>query len=292
MQIVYSHCAGLDVHKKTVVACRIATTPTGRVVQQTRTFTTMTSDLLALLDWLLEWPCTHVAMESTGEYWKPIYNILDGNLTILLVNAHHVKTVPGRKTDVKDAEWLADLLRHGLLRASFVPPQGQRDLRDLTRQRTNLIRERASVVNRLQKVLETANIKLTSVVSNVMGVSARAILAELLAGESDPTVLAELSQGRLRAKRAQLEQALTGRMRDHQRFLLTQHLEHIEFLDAQVARFDAQITAYLAHLSAPPSPPAPSVATEPAVASSSDDAPLSFSEAVELLDSIPGISTT
>lgn len=184
MQVVYERCAGLDVHKKTVTVCRMLTKRNGHVVQETCKFGTSTPELLRLLDWLQEWGCTHVVMESTGEYWKPVYNILEGHMEILLVNARHVKNVPGRKTDVSDAEWLADLLRHGLLRGSFVPPREQRELRDLTRQRSNLVRERASVVNRLQKVLEDANIKLASVVSDVMGVSARAMLEVLIDGKA------------------------------------------------------------------------------------------------------------
>jgi transposase len=293
MQIVYECCAGLDVHKKSVVACRIHTKPNGHIVQETRTFGTTTAELLRLLDWLLQWGCTHVALESTGEYWKPVYNILEGNLEIVLVNAHHIKTVPGRKTDVKDAEWLADLLRHGLLRGSFVPPQPQRDLRDLTRQRSNLVRERAAVVNRLQKVLEGANIKLTSVVTDVLGVSARAILDELIAGTSDPAVLADLAQGKLRAKRVQLEQALLGYVRDHHRFLLISHLEHIDFLDEQVGVFDVQIGAQLVQMSSPPTPALGDQPSLPALADA-DTAPesLSFTDAVALLDSIPGINRT
>jgi transposase len=291
MQVIHERCAGLDVHKKSVVACRIATKPNGQTSQATRTFGTTTAELLLLLDWLLSWGCTHVALESTGEYWKPIYNILEGNLEILLVNAHPIKSVPGRKTDVKDAEWLADLLRHGLVRSSFVPPKPQRDLRDLTRQRSNLVRERAAVINRLQKVLEGANIKLASVVTDVMGVSARAILEELIAGSSDPTLLADLAQGRLRAKRAQLEQALVGYMRDHHRFLLTTHLEHIDFLDEQITGFDEQIAAQVVEMSRPPFPPAPDQPPTPAM-TDADGVPqaLSFTRAVELLDTIPGIN--
>lgn len=175
MEVSYSHVAGLDVHKKIVVACILTSSPTGKLQKAIRTFNTMTQDLLALAAWLMEQGVTHVAMESTGELWKPVYNLLESSFTVLVVNAQHIKTVPGRKTDVKDAEWIADLLRHGLLRGSFIPPLPQRDLRDLTRQRTNLVQDRSRVVNQLQKVLEWANIKLTSVVTDIMGVSARAI---------------------------------------------------------------------------------------------------------------------
>ncbi len=192
MDVIYTHCASLDVHKKTVVACCMTPGPQGEKLVETRTFGTMTADLLALSDWLTREQITHIAMESTGEFWKPIYNLLEGHFEILVVNAKHVKNVPGRKTDVKDAEWLADLLRHGLLRASFIPPQPQRDLRDLTRQRTNLVQDRATVVNRLHKVLEWANIKLTTVATDVTGVSARAMLEAILQGQVDTQALAEL----------------------------------------------------------------------------------------------------
>src|SRR5215207_807987 len=205
MQVVYSHCAGLDVHKKTVVVCARIVQPDGTQTTHRRTFSTLTAGLLNLVDWLLGLGITHVAMESTGEFWKPIFNLLEGSFTVLVVNAAHIKHVPGRKTDVKDAEWIAELLAHGLLRPSFVPPAPQRALRDLTRQRTHLVQERASVVNRMQKVLEWANIKLASVVTDVTGVSARAMLQALLDGQTDVTELADLAKGRLRSKRAELE---------------------------------------------------------------------------------------
>src|SRR5215470_1379102 len=224
MQVVYSHCAGLDVHKKTVVVCARIVQADGTLTTHVRTFSTMTNGLLALVDWLLSLGITHVAMESTGEFWKPIFNLLEASFTLLVVNAQHIKHVPGRKTDVKDAEWIAELLAHGLLRPSFIPPQPQRDLRDLTRQRTNLIRERAAVVNRMQKVLEWANIKLASVVSDVTGVSARKMLQALLAGQRDVGALAEMAQGRLRSKRAELEQALRGTLLEHHAFMIAQHL--------------------------------------------------------------------
>ena len=200
MDLFHSHGAGLDVHKQSVVAHARITDAKGRVTRHTRTFGTMTIDLLNLAAWLLSLEITHVAMESTGEYWKPIYNILEGSFTLLVVNAQHIKNVPGRKTDVLDAEWIADLLCHGLVRGSFIPPQAQRDLRDLTRQRTNLVRDRATVVNRLQKVLEWANIKLAAVVSDVVGVSAREMLAAIVDGQSDVSVLADLARGRMREK--------------------------------------------------------------------------------------------
>lgn len=244
MDVMHSHCAGLDVHKKTVVACAITPEPAGGWQQDVRTFSTMTVGLLQLLDWLMGLGCTHVAMESTGEYWRPVFNILEGNLEVLLVNARHIKAVPGRKTDVKDAQWVAELLQHGLLKASFIPPAGQRDLRDLTRHRLNLIRERVTFVNRVQKVLEAANIKLAAVASDVMGVSGRAILSALLEGDQSAAAMAALAKGQLRSKHQQLEQALEGRVQPHHRFILRELLDHIERLDESIARFDAQIEEY------------------------------------------------
>src|SRR5947199_629548 len=191
MEVLYRCCAGLDVHKRTVVACLLRTAEGGRRRKELRTFGTMTADLLALADWLRAAECMAVAMESTGVYWKPVYNILEGQCSLLVVNAAHIKAVPGRKTDVNDAEWIADLLQHGLLRASFIPDRPQRELRDLTRTRTSLIDERTGAINRLQKVLEDANIKLAGVASDVVGVSGRAMLEALLHGATDPATLAE-----------------------------------------------------------------------------------------------------
>jgi len=241
MQVLYERCCGLDVHKATVAACVVAPGPGGVPRKEVRTFGTMTADLLALGDWLAANGVTHVAMESTGVYWKPIWNLLEERFTLLLVNAAHVKAVPGRKTDVHDCEWLADLLRHGLLKASFVPDRPQRELRELTRYRTALIRERASEVNRLQKTLEGANIKLAGVATDVLGMSARRMLAALVAGEADAAVLAEMAQGRLRDKIPQLERALAGRFGAHQRFLVAEQLAHVDFLDERIARLDAEI---------------------------------------------------
>ena len=303
MQITFTHVAGLDIHKKTVVACCFTPGPKGKPQKAIRTFSTMTCDLLALVDWLLNLGVTQVAMESTGEFWKPIYNLLEGSrFTVLVVNAQHIKTVPGRKTDVKDAEWIADLLRHGLLTGSFIPPLPQRDLRDLTRQRTNLVQDRSRVINQLQKVLEWANIKLASVVSNSMGLSARAMLAEIVGGEADPTVLAALAQGKLRAKQAELEQALAGHVRSHHRFMLAQHLLHIDFLEEQLAAFDAQIAAAIDAQAAPPAPdaqsPAPVPPTPPAQVASDSGAgadasgAVPWDEAVALVDSAPGFGRT
>jgi transposase len=241
MQVMHERCAGLDVHKKTVVACVLIPDGQGGWCQETRTFGTMTADLLALADWLLACGCTHVAIESTGDYWKPVFNILEGTCEVLLVNAQHVKAVPGRKTDVKDAAWLAELLQHGLLRASFIPPVAQRELRDLTRYRSTCIQERVTLINRVQKLLEDANIKLAAVASDIMGVSGRAMLTALVAGHTDPQALADLAKGRLRSKREPLAKALEGRVKPHHRFVLTELLCQVDSLDETIARFDAQI---------------------------------------------------
>jgi transposase len=243
MQIVYARCAGLDVHKKTVVVCVRLVGDDGTLTTHTRTFGTTTAELLHLSAWLLTLEVSHVAMESTGEFWKPVYNLLEGSFSVLVVNAAHIKYVPGRKTDVKDAEWIAELLAHGLLRPSFVPPAPQRALRDLTRQRTHLVQERASVVNRMQKVLEWANIKLSAVVTDITGVSARAMLQALVEGQTDVTVLAQLAKGRLRSKLAELEQALRGTVEPHQAFMISQHLALLDVFDEQIAAFDDRISA-------------------------------------------------
>ena len=240
MQVVHERCAGLDVHKKTVVASVIS-----REGQETRTFGTMTRDLLLLADWLTERGVTHVAMESTGVYWKPVYNLLEDQFTLLVVNAHHIKAVPGHKTDVKDAEWIADLLRHGLVRGSFIPSRPQRELRELTRARRSLIQQRSQVANRIQKVLEGANIKLASVATDVVGVSGRAMLEAMVAGTEDPQVLAEMARGTLRKKTQALEDALEGLVGPHQRLLLGTHLRHLDFLDGEIARLDEEVAARL-----------------------------------------------
>lgn len=238
MRVVYERCCGLDVHKKTVVACMI--TPEGK---ESRTFGTMTADLLELADWLQSKEVGHVAMESTGVYWKPIYNLLEGyEFELLVVNAQHIKAVPGRKTDVKDAEWIADLLRHGLLRGSYIPGRAQRELRELVRYRKALIRERTSEVNRLQKTLEGANIKLSAVASNVLGQSGRAMLTARVAGTSDPQVLAAMAKGKLRNKRAALERALRGLVGSHQRFLLSTQLRHIDYLEQEIEQLPWNIS--------------------------------------------------
>jgi transposase len=288
MDVIFTHCAGLDVHKRTVMACRVRPDPTNQQADgiiELQEFGTMTQDLLALSDWLAEVGVPHVAMESTGEYWRPVYNLLEGTFTVFLVNAAHVKQVPGRKTDKADARWLAKLMHDGLLQASFIPPQGQRDLRDLTRYRTKLVQERSREVNRVQGVLERANIKLAAVATDIMGVSGRAILAALLDGRAEAAVMAELAKGRMRTKIPLLEQALTGLMRDHHRRLLALQLAHIDFLDEQIDTLNADITHSLTALG-------PAEARETGRSTEALDpspGPLLFTHAVSVLDTIPGI---
>jgi transposase len=298
MDVVFTHCAGLDVHKKTVMACRVTPDPTGQQadgIMELQEFGTMTRDLLALADWLAAVGITHVAMESTGEYWRPVYNLLEGDFTVFLVNAAHVKQVPGRKTDKADARWLAKLMRYGLLQASFIPPVEQRDLRELTRYRTKLVQERSREVNRVQGVLERANIKLAAVATDIMGVSGRAILAALIQGRADPATMAELAKGRMRTKIPLLAQALAGLMREHHRRLLTRQLAHIDFLDEQIEALGAEITDYLRALepgdSPAPPPDRPEAAGEVEHAAAPDvpGTPLSFARAVTVLDTIPGV---
>jgi len=246
MDTLYPRCAGIDVHKANVVVCVRCCDRPGKPSEEVRTFSTMTRDLLALSDWLAEHGVTHVAMESTGVYWKPVFNILEGRFQVLLVNAEHIKQVPGRKTDVKDCQWIAQLLQHGLLKASFVPPAPIRELRDLTRQRTQLVAEKASAANRIQKVLEDANIKLAGVATDVLGTSGRAMLEALIAGVSDPEQLADLARMRLRAKIPELRLALQGRVTEHHRFLLRMHLDHIVHLEELIGRLSGRIEEVMA----------------------------------------------
>jgi transposase len=246
MQVLNQRSAGLDVHKKTVVACVMLTHPSGEVSTKFRTFVTTTAGLLALADWLMTQEVTQVAMESTGVYWRPVFNILEGTFSVILVNAQHIKAVPGRKTDAKDSEWLAELLSYGLLEASFIPPKPIRDLRDLVRYRKTLVYERTDEVNRLQKVLETANIKLSSVAADVLGKSGRAMIAGLVDGESSAEELANLARGRLKKKIPELRDALLGRVDSHHRVLLTHILAHIEFLEGALEQLFEQIQPYLA----------------------------------------------
>jgi transposase len=258
---LYPCCAGLDVHKEKVVACVRKLSGGGSVRSEVRTFRTETNALLEMADWLTDEQVTHVAMESTGVYWKPIWNLLEGAVELVLANAEHIKAVPGRKTDVKDSEWIAQLLQHGLLKPSFVPDKPVRQLRDLTRQRTQLTRQKVQVANRIQKTLEDANVKLASVASDVLGASGRDMLKAIIAGEDDPVVLADLARQRLREKIPQLREALSGQIEEHHRFLLGMLMDQVEFLEAQIAKLSGRIEEVM---------PAP------------------FAEAVERLDTIPG----
>jgi transposase len=262
MEQVFERVCGLDVHKATIAACVRVPDANGKRVQYVQTFGTTTADLLALRDWLEAHGVTHVAMESTGVYWKPVYYVLEERVTCLLVNAAHVKRVPGRKTDVQDCAWLAQLLEHGLLRGSFVPPAPIRELRDLTRYRKSLIQERAREANRVHKLLEDAGIKLATVARDVLGTSGRAMLEALVQGTSDPGVLAELARGRMRAKLPALRQALAGHFRPHHAFLATQILAHLDHLEGTVATLSERIAALLTP----------------------------FADAVQRLDTIPGVN--
>jgi transposase len=263
MQVVYSRCCGLDVHKETVVACLRLASAGGKVSTEVRTFATTTAGLTALSEWLAANDCTHVAMEATGVYWQPVWHILsDGEFELVLANPAHVKNVPGRKTDVNDATWLSELLAHGLIRGSFVPDARTRELRTLLRTRKQLVREKASHTLRIQKILEDANIKLDSVISDVMGHSGRATIEALIAGEDDPTKLAKLAHPRLKAPPQDLREALRGRVSKHHRFLLHLHLQQIDAFDAAIARIDQEVEANLGP----------------------------FRTAIELLNSIPGVS--
>lgn len=261
MEVIYSRCCGLDVHAKTVVACLCI-----QGEKQIRTFTTMTAGLLQLSDWLALAGCTHVAIESTGVYWRPVFNILEGNFEVLLVNAHHIKSVPGRKTDVRDCEWICDLLRHGLLKASFIPPRPIRELRELTRHRQTLVRDLAAVANRIQKLIESANIKLGQVATNTLGFSGRLMLSALAEGETDAEKMALLAKGKLKAKTAQLKQALTGSLTPTQRFLLKELLLQYDQLQEAIDRTTTELERQF---------------------QSSEDPFLQ--EAVELLQTIPGV---
>jgi transposase len=261
VDILHPCCAGLDVHKQKVVVC-VRKLQGGSVRQEVRTYRTETNALLEMADWLTDQGVTHAAMESTGVYWKPIWNLLEGLFELMLVNAEHIKAVPGRKTDVKDSQWIAELLQHGLLKPSFVPEKPLRQLRDLTRQRVQLIRQKVQVANRIHKTLEDANIKLSSVASDVLGASGRDMLKAIIKGENDPITLANLARQKLRAKIPQLQEALCGEIEDHHRFLLGMLMEQVEFLEGQIDKMSKRIEEVM---------PAP------------------FAEAIERLDTIPGI---
>ncbi|HJX15524.1 MAG TPA: IS110 family transposase [Candidatus Deferrimicrobiaceae bacterium] len=245
MERVLARCCGLDVHKETVAAGLIVPGAAGERTETIRTFGTMTEDLLALRDWLAEHGCTHVAMESTGVFWKPVYSLLEDDFEVLLVNAAHIKNVPGRKTDVSDCAWIAQLLEHGLLHPSFVPPPEIRELRDLTRYRKALILDRTREVNRVHKVLQDAGIKLSSVATDIMGISGRAMLSCLIEGQQDPERLADLAKGKLRSKMGPLRKALRGRFGSHHAFLLAEILSHIDYFDLSIERCSEQITEKL-----------------------------------------------
>jgi transposase len=262
--VVYPNCAGLDVHKKFVTVCRLTVTKQGQVQKELREYSTMTADLQAMADWLAEGGVTHVAMESTGVYWQPINNILEGRFEIFLVNAQAVKRMPGRKTDLKDAEWLATLMQHGLLQRSFIPDRQQRELRELARYRLSLVQERSRFASRLQKVLEDTNIKLAAVATDMQGVSAQAMIRALIQGEADPKVLAGMAKGRMRKKQADLQRALVGQLTEHHRFMLNELLDQLDVLDQQIAKIEARIEEQLAQM-----PP--------------------FRAAVILLDTLPGV---
>ena len=265
MQVLYSRCAGFDVHKDSVMVCLLI----DRAEPVIRRFGTTTQQLLGLRDFLSEHRIKHIAMESTGVYWKPIWNLLEDGFELMLVNAQHIKQVPGRKTDVQDCQWIADLLRHGLIRPSFVPPSPQRDLRELTRQRSQLIAERARVANRIQKMLEDANLKLASVVSDILGKSSRAMLSALIQDpNADPAKLAEqlAAAGPLRNKIPQLTAALRGKLRDHHRFMLRQLLDQADYLDQQIDAFEQRIDQMMSDGGGP------------------------FAQAAARLDPIPGIN--
>jgi transposase len=245
MEVLYERCAGLDIHKRTIAACVVVPGKGSQPSKEIRMFGTMSADLVALGDWLNERGVSHVAMEATGSFWHPIYNLLEDRFELLLANARHIKAVPGRKTDVHDCEWIADLLRHGLIRASFVPPRPQRELRELTRYRTSLIHERTRVAQRLQKTLEAANVKLASVAADILGKSGRDMLEALVAGTTDAHVLADLARGKMRAKLPELERALSGRFGPHQCFLVAQQLAHIDFLDEVIDRLSDEVAERL-----------------------------------------------
>jgi transposase len=262
VEVCHARCAGLDVHKATVVACALLSEGGGPVQRETKTFATHTRALMELADWLAERGVTHVAMEATGVYWKPVWAVLEGQFELLLANAQHMRNIPGRKTDVNDAAWIADLLRHGLLKGSFVPPQPIQDLRDLMRYRSQLTRERAAVTNRIAKLLEQANIKLGDVASDIMGRSGQDMLQALAEGQQDPARLASYGRRQLRDKRAELELALTGKVREHHRYLLGKLLEHWRFLSRQIQELEQDVERQMAP----------------------------FAEAVSRLESIPGVS--
>jgi transposase len=245
MQVLYARCCGLDVHMKTVIACVMITQANGKVDKSIRTFATTTAALLALAEWLASLQVSHVAMESTGIFWRPIYTVLEDQFELLLANAHEIKALPGRKTDVRDCEWIADLLRHGLIRPSFIPAKPVRVLRDLMRYRKSLVYQHSQDINRLHKVLETATIKLTSVVSDVWGKSGQSMIRAIIQGESDAEILTELARGTLRGKLPQLQAALEGRIQPHHRVVLQHIFAHLQFLESSMQQLLTEIAAQM-----------------------------------------------
>jgi len=243
MDAILERCCGIDVHKESLTACLLSGSLSGKPKVTIKTFSTMTNALLKLKDWLEQEGCTHIAIESTGVYWKPVFNILEDSLTVVLANARDIKNVPGHKTDVKDCQWIAQLLRCGLIKASFIPPKPIRELRDLTRYRKKLIGELSSEKNRVQKILEDANIKLSSVATDIFGVSGTAMIEALLNGNTDAEAMADLAKASLRKKLKELEQSLIGRVSKHHRFMIRQSLDHIGYLTEAIAALDAQIDA-------------------------------------------------
>ena len=251
MRVIIERCCGLGVHQETVVACLLIGAPGDRPTKEVRTFRTVTRDLEALRDWLVGAGVTHVGMESTGVYWRPVYAVLEGHFDLIVGNARHIRNVPGRKTDVKDAEWIADLIRHGLIAKSFVPPRPLREMRELLRYRRKLTESQAAERNRLLKLLETANIKLASIMSDVFGVSGRAMLRALIEGQASVEAMADLAKGQLRRKRSDLILALEGRMEEHHRFLLTTQLRRLETIEQDIAALDLRINERLEPYRAP-----------------------------------------
>ena len=241
MEILIENACGLDVHKDSVVACIMG----AGIKKEIRTFRTITGDLLAMKEWLVTHGITHIAMESTGVYWKPVFNIIEDEFNVVLVNAGHIKNVPGRKTDVKDCEWICKLLRAGLLNASFIPPRDIRDLRDLVRYRRKLHEEITKEKNRIQKILEDANIKLSGVLSDIFGLSGTLIIEQIVKGETDPTKLCELAQGKLKGKKREIREALVGNIRDHHTFMIHSSLDHIKKIEELIERINGEIESTL-----------------------------------------------
>lgn len=291
MEIILKRCAGLDVHKRIIVVCVLLVGDDWQVTKHVREFRTMTRDILELGDWLKQLDVTHVAMESTGVFWKPIYNLLDGSFEILLVNAQHIKNVPGRKTDVKDSEWIARCLQHGLLRASFVPKLAIRELRDLTRHRAQLASEKTREANRIHKILEDANIKLGSVATDIMGASGRDMIRHLIAGENDPAKLAELARRKLRGKIPDLKLALEGNMNDHRRFMLKTHFDHVEYIESVIEQLTRRVEQIMEPQQPSADPPPRHECDSSAPSPSKSLPPPSYDEAMAILDSAPGVDT-